>query len=125
LGRYGPLPSGITPLAEILQRQGYATAAFTEDAHVDPETFHRGFEVFRAEARRQIGLAEETLALADEWLDRRGEDEFFLFLHTYQVHAPYTPSARYAELFGVTAPPLPAADAPLTPGPDDAALYAA
>ena len=31
----GPLPPGITPLAEILRREGYVSAGFTEDGHIE------------------------------------------------------------------------------------------
>src|SRR5262249_29376716 len=29
------------------------------------------------------------------WLSRHRDERFFLFLHTYQVHAPYTPPPAY------------------------------
>jgi arylsulfatase A-like enzyme len=34
-----------------------------------------------------------------EWLENNWEDKFFLFLHTYETHHPYTPKRKYLKLF--------------------------
>jgi arylsulfatase A-like enzyme len=36
---------------------------------------------------------------AINWLDDNSDDKFFMFLHTYEVHDPYTPDQEYLELF--------------------------
>jgi arylsulfatase A-like enzyme len=47
---------------------------------------------------------EETFGNALRWLEHNGDRRFFLFVHTYQVHYPYTPPERYAHLFAEPAP---------------------
>ena len=92
-----------TTLAEALRAAGYETAAFTEDAYlVAGNGFDRGFDVYRenrSEESASPGFAAETFADASAWLATHGERPFFLFVHTYQVHDPYTPPRGYAGLF--------------------------
>jgi arylsulfatase A-like enzyme len=40
-----------------------------------------------------------TVAKAVEWLGTKRTKPFFLFLHTYEPHHPYTPPAEYLALF--------------------------
>jgi arylsulfatase A-like enzyme len=112
LGRHHPemdflhgtkLARRVPVLAELLRGQGYATAAFTEDAYVG--LFQRGFGVFRdnvsADFHRPEGLVEQTVDGAVEWLRREAFGPFLLFVHTYQVHWPYEPPHPYREWFTV------------------------
>jgi arylsulfatase A-like enzyme len=95
-------PERVT-LAEALRAAGYATAAFTEDAYlVAGNGFDRGFDVYRenrSEESASPGFAAETFADATSWLSAHATEPFFLFVHTYQVHEPYTPPRGYAGLF--------------------------
>jgi arylsulfatase A-like enzyme len=107
------LPDAIDSLAEILGRDGYTTAAVTENAYVAaPYGFARGFDSYvelkQMEEDRNspspgvitpTGYAPRTFATADAWLRENAERRFFLFVHTYQVHGPRRPGAPYAELF--------------------------
>lgn len=87
-------------LVENLRRAGFETAAFTEDIYFDPGYgISLGFEHYRSEApfdrtdRLGRHAAEQTFAEACDWLDRRLERSsrpFFLLVHTYEPHAPYT-----------------------------------
>ena len=85
-------------LAEILADAGYLTLAVTEDAYVGSVFgFARGFDRFddgkRRSDNRIVSRSDFTFEKADAWLDALGTDtRFFLFLHTYQVHAPYRPT---------------------------------
>ncbi|HZP43621.1 MAG TPA: sulfatase [Candidatus Binatia bacterium] len=96
-------PDRVT-LAERFRAAGYRTAAVTEDAYVhDGAGFERGFDEFienRSEEDATPGFAAETFAAAREWIRARGDRPFFLFVHTYQVHEPYTPPRGYEALFG-------------------------
>jgi arylsulfatase A-like enzyme len=98
--RDGSLPSGISPLAELLRRAGYQTAAFTEDAQMSPADFQRGFGTFAARTPTwsEKGQVAETVASAVAWLARHADEPFFLFLHTYEVHAPYQAPPPYRDL---------------------------
>jgi arylsulfatase A-like enzyme len=91
-------------LAEYLRAAGWETAAFTEDAYVTAATgFARGFAVFSEfksafEDGGPPGHAFQTFTRGRSWLARNEKRlPFFLFLHTYQVHQPYTPPEGYAE----------------------------
>jgi arylsulfatase A-like enzyme len=92
------LPRDVAPLAEVLRRLGWETAAFTENAYLDAGVFQRGFGVFRASMsvnfHQPEGRAEQTIAEARAWLER-ADRPFFLFVHTYQVHWPYEPPEPY------------------------------
>jgi arylsulfatase A-like enzyme len=98
------LASGILTLPEWIRAQGLDTAAVTEDGWVGAhQGFARGFDVFIENESARItapeGQVDRTFARARRWLELHRDKRFFLFLHTYQVHAPYAPPARYAGLF--------------------------
>ncbi len=97
-------PAPIT-LAEVLRRHGYATAAVTENGPLHAGWgFSRGFDSYVENKSADVMLPEghvaATLGRAERWLRRNGDRPFFLFLHTFEVHYPYAPPARYAALFG-------------------------
>jgi arylsulfatase A-like enzyme len=92
-------------LAEKLRSAGYITGAVTEDGMLRAALgFERGFDSYAENkasgSHGNVGLIETTFARAREWLERRGHVPFFLFVHTYQVHDPYTPPPGYAGRFG-------------------------
>ena len=100
----GPLSAPLRPdahtLAEQLRAHGYATAAFTEDGWITAATgFGRGFGVFVEDtsAAIAIGQAEETFERGRAWIDAHRDVPWFVFLHTYQVHDPFTPPPGYRE----------------------------
>lgn len=82
-------------LVEPLRAAGWRTAAFTGGGYLAPRYgYERGFETYWA-APRIDGVLDETLARARAWLaEQRGQD-VFLFLHTYEIHEPFTPPAEY------------------------------
>ena len=91
----------VPTLAEVLGNEGFATAAV-----VGAVVLHRiygldrGFDSYRdglggASERR----GDETSRLAVEWLDERGDERFFLFLHYYDPHFQYTPPEPFASRF--------------------------
>jgi arylsulfatase A-like enzyme len=81
-------------LADELRRQGYLTAAFTGGVLVTEQLgFDRGFDVFsQADTLYGQPLAqtdiEGVLDRAKHWLTGKSSP-WFLFLHSYEVHAPY------------------------------------
>lgn len=103
----------IPTLPEELRAHGVTTAAFTEDGWVGVhQGFARGFDRFvenkSADVMVPEGQVDRTFAQARAWFERHGDRRFFLFVHTYQVHAPYAPPPRYAALFadaGADPPP--------------------
>jgi len=133
-----PLPVGVRPLAEILADAGYSSAAFTEDAFVDPGSFHRGFDLFVADSRVEQagdaamldsttpGFVEQTVDGAVRWLRAHAGQRFFLFVHTYQVHKPFVPPAAYEAIAAMRPLPVRPGAPRHSPGAEeDAAKYTA
>jgi arylsulfatase A-like enzyme len=95
--------AGIALLAERLRDAGYLTRAFTENGGVWAHAgFARGFSAYGERRSPDFvyrGEAAATFADAAEWLESHTEQTFFLFVHTYEVHAPYAPPPEYQSLF--------------------------
>ncbi len=81
-------------LSEVLGQEKFHTAGFTGSSQVSAiYGFDKGFdkfEEFTDEDFRKI--TEEGLA----WL-KNNSSPFFLFLHTYEIHHPYTPRIEYVQ----------------------------
>jgi arylsulfatase A-like enzyme len=90
--RRTPLAPGIPTLTESLSRSGYRTLALCGGGQLDPEFgLDRGFDAYDSVIGHET--FDRVVARALRWLDRREDDTpFFWFLHTYEVHHPYTPS---------------------------------
>jgi arylsulfatase A-like enzyme len=83
-------------LAELLRREGYQTAAFTDGGNVGSIFgFSRGFDLYE---ENWVGIA-ETIPKVKKWLDGNGSKPFFLFIHCYDIHSPYNPPPPYNSLF--------------------------
>ena len=101
-----PLSPKFRTLAEILKGRGFATAAFVSSFSVDSRFgLGRGFDVYDDTFEPQAPLkganaerrAEETYARFSRWLDRLGQDRFFVWVHYYDAHLPYDPPSPYRE----------------------------
>ncbi|MGB8951743.1 MAG: sulfatase-like hydrolase/transferase [Candidatus Aminicenantales bacterium] len=90
----------LTTLAEILKEKAYTTAAFIGafplhsqfglnqgfdlyDDHFKNPEYLKGYEPQR--------IAEEVHQRAAQWLRRNGQRKFFVWVHYYDPHLPYTP----------------------------------
>jgi arylsulfatase A-like enzyme len=113
-------------LAEVLEANGYATAAFSSQGLLVPEWgFAQGFRLFErvgAPARFDITFLGRVLerlglrpidrnwrsdAVSDRgigWLDRRPRRPFFLWLHYLDPHFPYEPAPGYERMFDSGSP---------------------
>ncbi len=101
-------------LAEILRGADYSTGAVTEDGLLVASVgFTRGFDYYRENKSAQLllpqGHVESTFADGIAWMRTHRRDPFFLFLHTYQVHSPYTPPPGYLDRFARAMGPGPEA----------------
>jgi arylsulfatase A-like enzyme/Tfp pilus assembly protein PilF len=100
-----PLGKGLPLLPEIFHRNGYKTAAFVGALVLDPTKlapgFDRGFDHYDAGFhRRRPGednyhslerRGEEVVSRAVAWLGKHPTGPFFLWVHLYDPHDPYTP----------------------------------
>lgn len=91
-------------VVEDLRQAGIETAAFTEGGYVSRHfRFDRGFdewteeegstqltESFEERDPNPTGGAAHTFGQAAEWLRERIDGRFFLLVHSYEPHTPYT-----------------------------------
>ena len=96
-------------LPDILHRNGYRTAAFVGALVLDPRKlapgFERGFDTYDAGFHRRRGSedryvslerrGEEVVNRALAWLDKQPAGPFFLWVHLYDPHDPYSPPEPY------------------------------
>jgi len=91
------LPEELVTLAEALRVRGFRTASFNEGGQVAGRWgLAQGFEVYESMGRGRDRF-DRIVERALEWLDAPAEpvdEPFFLFLHSYEVHHPYTPEAE-------------------------------
>ena len=92
-GRDAVLASDIATLPEVFRSGGFRTGGFTEGGYVSGyHGFARGFETFSDERVLVWSRGDHVFKKGLRYLEGLGrEEKFFLFLHTYAVHHPYTP----------------------------------
>jgi arylsulfatase A-like enzyme/Tfp pilus assembly protein PilF len=104
-----PLGKALPFLPDILRKSGYRTAAFVGALVLDPKKlapgFERGFDIYDAGFhRRRPGedhyhslerRGEEVVRRALVWLSKRPAGPFFLWVHLYDPHDPYSPPEPY------------------------------
>jgi arylsulfatase A-like enzyme len=100
---YRATPGHLVTLAEIMKTSGYITAAFTGAGKVGAHTgLCKGFDSYFDNEYRKDGGFEllGTWLRTRRWLKENAGNDFFLFFHTYQIHAPYrTFVPRYDDMF--------------------------
>lgn len=97
------LQDNITTMAELLKEKGYRTISFNDGGQIAPKFgLNQGFDIyesmsarFKAEHLNFYRVVTKTI----KWLDQNPNERFFLFLHTYETHHPYTPKKRQLKLF--------------------------
>jgi len=102
-----PLPAGVEVFPEILQRVGYKTVAVVSNYVLRKKTgWSRGFTIYddRMEDYERVRRVPERIAVsttnrAIELLKQFHKDQLFMWVHYQDPHGPYTPPARFAEMF--------------------------
>ncbi len=95
-GKGDRLAPGVETLAGRLREAGLRTAGFVDGGYLHAAFgFDRGFDSYD---HRGGGLA-EILPRALRWLDAHDDEPFFLFLHSYDIHAPYFSPPPYDGMF--------------------------
>ena len=94
-----------TLLPDLLAPQGYTSAAVVSSFVLRKEVgLARAFDVYDdempvASPEMSIGQVQrdgaDSLAVAERWLDTTDASPFFLFLHLYDPHKPYSPPTRF------------------------------
>lgn len=104
------LPSSAVTLAKVLRDNGFTTAAFIASAVLDSRFgLNQGFDTYydyfdlrqlrgsnfdRLERRGDVVVGE-----ALSWLKLNPRQPFFIWVHLYDPHHPYTPPEPYASRF--------------------------
>ena len=94
-------PAEVT-LPEILKNYDYQTAAFTGGLDMRKEHgLDQGFDVYSDDAGNKIlGTSDNIFPKAINWLESAKKDApFFLYIHTYDTHLPYSPPEPYNKMF--------------------------
>jgi arylsulfatase A-like enzyme len=97
------LPDDRQTMAELLKQKGYRTVSFNDGGQIAPKFgLNQGFDIYesmrddiKAERLNFYRIVGKTV----DWLDQNRDEKFFLFLHTYETHHPYTPKKRQLKLF--------------------------
>ncbi len=130
-------------LAELAQHAGYRTGAVIGGVTLQDTAcgLSRGFDTyddqFPLDPQDMRRPAAQVTAAALRWLQNGGDQPFFLFVHYFDAHFPYTPPAPWDRAYlpegiapadGSDAALRPARDGDRTPSPDEVtavrALYA-
>jgi arylsulfatase A-like enzyme len=86
-----PLREDIPTLAEVLAAAGFRNIGLTDGGNLNPpHGFARGFEEYTYDLSGAKAQVDDGI----RWVRELGADDgnrFFLFWHTYQIHAPYVP----------------------------------
>jgi len=114
--RRSELPGRFETLAEFARDQHYRTVAFTEGYFVGSRWgLAQGFERYSDGPGKGVPtekVVKDTFTNAQNWVEKNKDTPFFLFVHTYGPHWPYTPPSRYLERFvGDPSPEFPEGEA--------------
>jgi len=82
------VPRHYTVFSEILRERGYYCSAFTGGAALSLPGFEQGFHEYSSS--KYLGKVEDVFPHAIQWLADWDGGPFFLFVHTYETHRPYT-----------------------------------
>jgi choline-sulfatase len=105
------LPEDVSTLAELLSEAGYRTAAFVSTVILERRYgLDQGFEVYDDDIRSSVAGDERRMTVerpagttADRaltWLDALdGDESFFLWVHFYDPHIPYSPPSPWSERY--------------------------
>lgn len=97
-------------LAELLRDAGYRTLAVTGGGFLHPRFgLAQGFDRFHFWPRGQVDGGDELadgVKRTNRWLAELEERPFFLFFHTYEVHAPYRAREPYFSQWSGASPAL-------------------
>jgi arylsulfatase A-like enzyme len=90
------LTKDVVTLGEWLQPRGFATTAVVSSVVLHP--LWRGFGTFLEPVdlpERSEASPELTMRTARNWLEHHRSERFFLFVHFFPPHGPYSPPERF------------------------------
>ena len=97
-----PAPDGLVTLAEVLRAAGFATASFCTNVNAGPrQGMDQGFDTFVDKIGYYWTDYDRTIPLDEvlTWIAGHRDRPAFIYIHTAEPHAPYTPPAGFAGRF--------------------------
>lgn len=83
-------------LAELLQVRGYETAGIVSSVTISPAVnIHQGFNIYDYPQNSKSTSANILLERVQPWIEDNNQEKFFLFLHFFDPHSPYSPPEEY------------------------------
>jgi len=91
----------ILTLADVLREKGYFSGAITGGGFVSGSYgFNKGFDSYHVRGDINVTDQAERIGRASlDWIRRHKDRNFFLFVHTYQIHSPYDSPSPYNDSF--------------------------
>ncbi|GAH57211.1 unnamed protein product, partial [marine sediment metagenome] len=98
------LEEDFTTLAELLKNKGYLTAAFISAFVLNSQFgLNQGFDFYddkyeTPEVLKPYGpqrRAEQVYSSAASWIEENHENNFFVWVHFFDPHFPYTPPSPF------------------------------
>ena len=93
-------------LQHVLRERGFTTGGFVSAYVLREQTgFSQGFDHYddhlpAASPELPLGQVQragaDTVSAATRWIDQRDASKFFLFVHIYEPHKPYSPPPQFA-----------------------------
>jgi len=96
------MDSSLVTLADLLRQKGFYCSAFTGGGFVNAAYgFSKGFDSYGQSSRgiHQIDGAEWICQSVLDWIDNHKDRDFFLFIHTYQPHNPFSCPPPFNTMF--------------------------
>jgi len=91
------LNPSLKTVAQILKEKGYRTAFFSNHGIVGKiKGLEKGFDVFLDEGELS---SDKLTQRAIRWIEKKGKNPFFVYLHYMSVHVPYRPPPPYDQIF--------------------------
>lgn len=94
------IPLTFPLVSEVFQENGYVTAAFTGGGFIeDTFGFFRGFQLYSNNPGSVFSMnsAERVFDHFKNYIEQFRGNDLFIFLHTYQAHAPYKAPHEYID----------------------------
>jgi arylsulfatase A-like enzyme len=95
--KHGSLSNSVRMLAQVLEKEGAATAGFVSHIYLDSKYgFARGFDEYDNIPDQS---ATQVTAKAADWLAEHAGERFFLFLHYFDPHWELRPPREFLNRF--------------------------
>jgi arylsulfatase A-like enzyme len=97
-----PAAPGLVTIAEALRAAGFATVSFCTNVNAGPrQGMDQGFETFVDKIGYYWTHFDRTIPLDEvmAWIPEHRDRAMFLYIHTAEPHAPYTPPEGFAGHF--------------------------